>query len=140
MIDLFTLFAAAVLQAGVPAPPAVRTIDKGAMSELSAPRQIAVTDRDAWAALWKSHGAGRRLPDVDFSTEIVVGVFLGMRPTAGFAVDIVGCREAGGNLVVQYRETEPSRDDITAQVLTSPYHLAAIPRRAGTITFERLKN
>ena len=138
MMSLFALVAAAALQAGAPSAPPVRTVDKGPMSELSAPRQVSIADRDAWGALWKTHAPGRPAPEVDFTRETVVAVFLGTRPTAGFAVEIVGVREDGGNVVVQYRETRPSRDSIAAQVLTAPYHVAAIPRRAGTITFERL--
>jgi hypothetical protein len=70
---------------------------------------------------------------------MVVGVFIGTRPTAGFAVDIVGYRESGNDIVVQYRETRPPRDAITAQVIVSPYHIVVIPRHTGTVSFEELK-
>jgi hypothetical protein len=69
---------------------------------------------------------------------MVVGVFLGTRPTAGFAAEIVGYRAVDGNLVIQYREGAPPRGAITAQVLTSPFHLVVVPRRPGTVTFEKL--
>jgi hypothetical protein len=69
---------------------------------------------------------------------MVVGVFMGTRPTAGFAIEIVGTREEGGALVVQYREARPARGLITAQVITSAYHIVALPSRAGEIRFERL--
>jgi hypothetical protein len=120
------------------APPA-RSIDKGTRSELSTARQVAISDPAAWAMLWREHAPTRPLPEVDFSREIVVGVFLGTRPSSGFAVQIVGSHEESGHLVVQYRETMPSRGDITAQVLVSPYHLVAIPKQAGMVTFEKLK-
>lgn len=138
MMNAFALVAAAILQAAAPPPaPAVRSIDKGAMSQISAARQVTVTDRDAWATLWRAHAPARPLPGVDFMRETVVGVFMGTRMTAGFAIEIVGSREEGGNLVVQYQETAPSRDAIAAQVLVSPYHLVALPKRPGTITFEK---
>lgn len=116
----------------------VRSIDKGAMSGVSAARQVTVSDRETWAALWREHAPARPLPDVDFSREMVAAVFLGTRPNAGFAVEIVGYHEEGGQIVVQYRETTPSVGAITAQVIVSPYHLVALPKRAGTITFETL--
>jgi hypothetical protein len=118
-------------------PPA-HSIDKGAMSGVSAARQVAVSDREAWAALWREHAPGRPLPEVDFSKEIVAGVFLGTRPNGGFAVEIVGYREDGGRLVVQYRESTPAPGAITAQVIVSPYHLVALPKPAGAVTFEKL--
>jgi hypothetical protein len=117
----------------------VRTLDKGSQSGVTAARQAAVRDGDEWAALWRTHAPARPLPAVDFSREMVVAVFLGSRPTAGFAVEIVGYRDAGGSVIVEYREAVPGRDLITAQVLTSPYHLAIIPRFAGAITFEKLQ-
>ena len=70
--------------------------------------------------------------------EMIVGVFMGSRPTAGFAVEVVGSREEAGALVVQYRETRPARGLITAQVITSAYHIVAMPARTGTIRFERI--
>ena len=136
MIGVAVLCATAMLQALI--PPA-RSIDRGVQSEVGAARRVTVRDREAWTALWRAHGSSRPLPDVDFSREMVVGVFLGSRPTAGFAVEIVGYREAGNDVVVQYRETSPAPDAITAQVIVSPYHLVAIPRRTGNVTFEQVK-
>ena len=127
----------ALLQAVV---PPVRSLDRGGQSEIEVQRQVTVRDRDEWASLWRAHAPRRPAPAVDFSREMVVGVFMGTRPTAGFAVDIVGYRDSGNDVIVIYRETTPSRDTITAQVIVSPYHLVVIPRRTGTVTFEKLKN
>jgi len=135
LICAVAIFTMTMLQGVV--PPA-RSIDQGAMSQLSSPRQVAVADREAWAALWREHAPDRPLPTVDFAKELVAGVFLGTRPSAGFAVEIVGYREDGGQLVVQYRETAPPRGAITAQVLVSPFHLVAFPKRPGPVTFEKV--
>jgi hypothetical protein len=77
---------------------------------------------------------------VDFAKELVVGVFMGSRPSAGFSVEIVGTRVDGSVLVVQYRETRPPADALVAQVLTMPYHIAAVPKRAGVtdVRFEKI--
>jgi len=68
----------------------------------------------------------------------VVGVFLGSRPTAGYSVEIVATRPDGDGLVVQYREGRPAQGMMTAQVLTSPFHLAVVARCSGTVRFEKL--
>jgi hypothetical protein len=125
----------ALIQAVV---PPMRSVDQGGQSEIEVQRQVTVRDRDGWASLWRAHAPRRPRPAVDFSREMVVGVFMGTRPTAGFAVDIVGYRDSGNDVVVLYRETAPSPDTITAQVIVSPYHLVVIPRRAGTVAFEKL--
>jgi hypothetical protein len=69
---------------------------------------------------------------------MVVGVFLGARNTAGYSVEIVGYRENEGGLVVGYRETTPGADRVTAQIITSPFALAAVPRRSGEVTFQKV--
>ena len=70
---------------------------------------------------------------------MVAGVFMGSRPNAGFSITIVTSMEVKGVLVVRYRETIPSRDAVTAQILTFPYHLVAIPKATVTETkFEKV--
>jgi len=69
----------------------------------------------------------------------VIGVFLGSRPTSGYSVEIVQTREGPNGLVVEYREGSPARDVMTAQVITSPYHLVAVPKSAGEVKFEKLR-
>jgi hypothetical protein len=137
MIDTIAMSAAllALLQAVV---PPVRSLDQGSQSEIEVERQVTARNRDEWAALWRAHAPRRPAPAVDFSREMVAGVFLGSRPTAGFAVEITGYRDSGSDVIVLYREMAPSRDTITAQVIVSPYHLVVIPRRTGTVTFEKL--
>ena len=132
---MLALLLAALLQS---APSPVRTIGKGPMSAIDKARQVTVRSAAEWGALWKANGASAPLPAVDFSREMVVGVFLGSRPTAGYGVEIVRAVGNSGALVVEYVETTPSRDTITAQILTAPYHLAAIPKHEGTVTFNRV--
>ncbi len=136
---LAALLSAAV-QAGEP-----RTIDRGAQSRIEEPREVAVASAAEWRALWREHEAQRELPDVNFARELVVAVFLGMRPTSGHGVEIVDAGAGpSGVLVVRYRETRPARGIITAQVITAPFHIAAIGRPAGgadlpgRVRFERV--
>ena len=119
-------------------PPAVRTVGKGQTSEIDAPRQAAVRSAAEWSALWKTHDPAAPLPAVDFSREMIVAVFLGSRPTAGYAVEIVRAVGNSASLVVEYVETAPSGDTITAQILTAPYHLAAIPKHDGEVRFQKV--
>lgn len=137
---LFVLMTMTMLWQGSSAPMIpMRTLEKGGNSVIDEARQATARTAEDWAALWRQHAPDRPRPSVDFSKEMVVAVFMGSRPTAGFAVEIVGVSEASGGLVVQYRETRPSRDAMTAQVLTAPYHLVAIPKSAEAVTFEHVK-
>ena len=42
-------------------------------------------------------------------------------------------------MIVQYVETSPGRDAITAQMLTSPYHLVAVPMHDGEVRFQKVE-
>jgi hypothetical protein len=141
---MLMLLLAAWLQAGAPPahpghPPMLRTIDKGAASNVDDAKTAVVRDAAAWKALWQRHASDRELPAVDFSKEMVVAVFLGSRTTSGYDVAIQGTRVDDGKLVVDYRESSPPRDAMTAQVITAPFHIAAVPARSGDVRFEKIK-
>jgi uncharacterized membrane protein len=71
---------------------------------------------------------------VDFDTRMVAAVFAGERPTPGFAVAITGSRREGRTLVLLVEETTP-RSDLAAQLMTSPFHVIALPRYDGQVEF-----
>ena len=127
--------AAAMLQGSI----TVRTLDRGDQSSVDAPRQATVRTAAEWDELWRRHSPDRPQPRVDFAKEMVVAVFLGSRNTAGYAVEIVSAQNDGGAVVVRYRQREPARDAITAQIITMPYDIAAIPKSAGDVRFERVQ-
>ena len=131
---LLLLIIAAFVQA--PAPQVV-TIDRGDMSALETPREAVARTEAEWIALWKLHAPTRPAPAIDFTKNMVAGVFLGTRPTSGFSVEIVGASVEGGTLVLKYVETRPRRDAITAQILTAPFHIVALPAHAGPVRFEK---
>jgi hypothetical protein len=116
----------------------MKTLDKGTQSNVDAARQIVVRSNDEWTKLWRLHTPDRKMPAVDFSRDMIVGIFLGSRPTAGFDVQIVDAHEEAGALVVRYRETIPTIRATTAQVLTMPYHLVLVAKRDGDVKFEKI--
>ena len=118
---------------------ALRLLDKGDQSNVDDARQAVARTSAEWDMLLKQHSPDRMQPRVDFSKEMVIGVFLGSRPSAGFDIAIVGAEAEQGGLTVRFRETRPAPGLMTAQVITSPYHLAAVPRQSGTVKFERVQ-
>lgn len=125
-----------------PVPPvetiSVDTIDRGNTSDVASSRQAVARTPVEWRELWQAHAPSRPAPAVDFAKTMVVAVFLGTQPSAGYAVNIVRTRAEGGALIVEYVEKRPAPDAITAQVLTSPFHIAAIPAHAGEVRFEKV--
>jgi hypothetical protein len=116
----------------------VSTVAQGAMSNIEEPRQAVVRTAAEWQALWKQHGTEGSPPSVDFNQSTVAAVFLGSRPTTGFAVEITAAKTEGTRTVVEYLERQPPRDALVAQVLTSPFHIVRLPRTAGPVEFRRL--
>src|SRR5437773_882029 len=132
------LLLATLLQATTTTATSMKTVDKGPLSGIDTPRQVTVKTPAEFTTLWKSHAADRKMPEVDFAGNMVVGIFLGSRPTAGYSVEIVSAQPEGGALVAKYKESRPRPDMIAAQMLTSPFHLVAVPKFDGAERFEKL--
>jgi hypothetical protein len=112
-------------------------IASGQHSGVDDRREVAVRGAAEWAALWKEHAPGHPAPTVDFVRSIVVGVFLGTRPTGGYAVEIRGIERNERELLVTYRERRPDPDTLVAQVITAPYQLVRVDRHDGPVRFRR---
>jgi hypothetical protein len=121
----------AELQELVPA-----TLAQGIQSDIGQSRQVVVRTAEEWRALWAAHSS-QPAPSVDFSRSVVVGVFLGSRPTAGFRVEITGATAQGGQAVVRFVEHRPAPDALLAQIITAPFHLVVLPASLRAITLQQ---
>lgn len=131
-MTIVALLVAAVMQAGVVTVP----VAQGSQSGIEEPRTVVVRTPAAWRALWKEHSrSAAPAATVDFRRFMVVGVFLGTRPTAGYAIEIASVSMREDIMLVEYREVSPDAGDITAQVLTSPFQMVRVPRFAGEVEF-----
>lgn len=128
-----------IVQVLTPAVLLFGTVAQGAMSNIEEPRQVVVRTASEWQTLWREHDPGNAsAPPVDFAESLVVGIFSGSRPTAGYAVEIAAVKNEGNRTIVEYRERQPPRDAPVAQVLTSPFHIVRLPRTVGSVEFKRL--
>jgi hypothetical protein len=114
------------------------SVAQGAASLIDEPREVVVRSTEEWRALWKQHSP-QDAPRVDFNGAIVVGVFLGSRPTAGYRVQIEAVRLEGAKAVVEYRERRPDPGDIVAQILTAPFDLVRVTGTPADVEFRRLQ-
>jgi hypothetical protein len=123
------------LQAALP----MTTVAQGSSSQILQPREVVLRDAEAWAALWRAHSAVATPPaPIDFSRYMLVGIFLGTRPSAGYAVDITAVSSRDGTTTVDYRERQPGPGVIAAQVLTSPFHVVRIPATDQRVVFRQV--
>jgi hypothetical protein len=112
------------------------TISQGAGSMVADPREVVIRTQAEWKGFWNMHSS-EPLPGVDFSASIVIGVFLGSRPTVGYEVAITAVRSQGAMRVVEYVERLPEPGAVVAQMLTSPYHIVHVPRDDANVAFRK---
>jgi hypothetical protein len=74
---------------------------------------------------------------VKFEDTMIVGVFLGARPTAGYDAEIVGVVRNGEALVVEWQEHAP-RDAGNPPNETTPFVIAGVPQHAGEVQFRKV--
>ena len=122
-----------------PTPPPVQVLSREMMSQVDEPKQAVARSAAEFETLWRQHTGTTPVPAVDFGSRMVVAVFLGTRPSAGYGAEIVRTRRAAGKLIVEWQERKPGRDEVSAQVITSPAIVASIPKFAGEVTFEKVE-
>jgi hypothetical protein len=118
---------------GTGAMPAVRD---GFYSQITAFRTVTAKTETEWKTLYKEHAPDEAAPTVDFSKQMIVGVFLGERNAGGYAVGIKSAVESGNSLNVEYFERKPQGGSI--QVLTQPFSLVAVAKSDKPVTFEKV--
>ncbi len=111
---------------------------KGEISQAQSQTFLVARTAAEWDALWAL--AGRpppaRLPD----GMMALGLFLGVRTSGGYGVDVVriGVESVAGQrdrMVVEFRETVPQ--GVAASVITSPYAIVLVRRSDAPVRFVR---
>src|SRR5262245_35790098 len=136
--SVLLLLASCTACAAVAAPVPFSTLAKGLASGVGQPTQVVVRTENDWAALWSRH-MGTQIapspPPVDFSRDMVVALFMGERPTGGYAIEVTRIERTDSGLSVHYQTTRPDPAAMQPQALTQPLHLVALPRTDDPVTF-----
>jgi protease stability complex PrcB-like protein len=135
--SLVLLLASCTACAAVGVAVPFATLAKGLSSGVAEPAQLVVRSPTDWVALWGRHTRTQTAPPppVDFARDMVVALFLGERPTGGYAVEITQIERTDASLSIRYRTTRPDPSAIRTQALTQPFHLIKLPRADGPVTF-----
>lgn len=134
----FTLVAGCRSSATADDGIAFRTIARGNQSGLSGADFVLARNPDEWRALWKRHTAtvlpSQDLPPVDFEHDMVICVLMGEKPTTGYEIKITRIEPRDDGYFVRAVGTTPAFGAVMPQVVSRPYHMVVVPRRAGTVT------
>lgn len=140
------LLAAALLLAMADAVGATATNDgprliaHGAFSGVQEAKQLIVTNRADWDALWKQHAVRQQptpaAPEVDFKKEVLLFVTLGRKNTGGYGVSIPTLAVKEGKTVARVGVKSPPPDSMVMQALTAPFCILAVPITNAPAAFE----
>jgi hypothetical protein len=119
-----------------------QTVAKGARSGVVEAAQMVVRTQAEWSALWQKHSSFEmnptQAPAIDFNKELVIGIFLGQKPTGGYDVEIAGAEQSDGMLTVSFREKSPRPGAILTQAFTQAFHIVRIDINGTTaVRFRR---
>lgn len=112
-----------------------QTADATSLSGVHDERTVVVKDEAAWTRLWNEHAPGRARPAVDFASQMVVGVFMGSGANSCYSTSIDGILRAGDKILVRELRSVPGPDILCAMHVTTPAHLAVIPRSELPVVF-----
>lgn len=117
------------------------TVAKGFASGVLEPLQVAIRTREEWIAFWARHTRAQvqppSAPPVDFGREMVVGIFLGERPTGGYEIEITKVERGDAGLRIHYRSKNPDPGAMVTQARTQPYHVIRLVRDDSPLVFSR---
>jgi hypothetical protein len=110
----------------------------GATSGVRQPRNVAVKDTKAFAALWKLHQPEglKPMPTVDFKKYDVVAVFAGSKTTGGYSVEIKDVKRTKESATVNAVLLKPAPGAMVFQAFTSPFAMKAVPKLPKAVKFE----
>ena len=130
---------------GSPAQPDVSIpivrVRSETFSGLTQPAQLIIRDQSAWqqtwSAIWTSTTPAPGLPVVDFSSNMIIVVAAGSKPSSGYAIAVESASQHDGDVTVAVRATSPSPGCAALTVITNPVDVVQLPRYNGHISFEQ---
>lgn len=128
-----TLFACARL--AVKPDASIRILGKGLHSGVKLQEYHDLHNAADFAVWWHRTYATRgdvpALPDVDFSKQMVIAVFMGEKPHGGYSIAVTRVRTTADNYDVEITVTAPGPGCRTTQAFIEPYEFVAVPDSNG---------
>ncbi len=99
----------------------------GNAAPVALPYHELITDPDRFRVFWALLQPGAELPAVDFTKNDLVAVFLGPKPTAGYAVRFKRMEDYSDKTLFWYDEVAPAGNEAAAGI-TRPWVLQLVPK------------
>jgi hypothetical protein len=117
------------------------TLAKGSQSGVRERKLVVIRSESDWQALWNTHASlsvtPKKLPLVDFQTEMIIAVFSGEKLTGGYGIEITRIQEESTKHTLEavVHESKPPPGAMVIQALTQPYHIVKLTRNELPVTF-----
>src|SRR5713226_8725464 len=109
--------------------------------------RIVIRDRQTWGSVWKRicrldpfhdpYPSLLPLPEIDFSSEMLVVVSMGQRPNGGYRIIVNSARERDNQLEVEVHNI--SSCGLTPQVMTAPIDIVRLTKTDLPVTFREVE-
>src|SRR5687768_10977083 len=122
---------------------AFQSVVRAAVGEVKEPGELVIRDANQWKAQWKRLGIplnpAPALPNVDFSTSMIVAVFAG-QGRGVLEIEIKGVEQKSGCLLINVTERHLP-DSLPAAQFGSfrPFHIVKLPKTAERVVFKQTK-
>ncbi len=119
---------------------AFETVEKGQykLYEIKNLEFTVIKTREEFNSFFQKHGIENKdFPEWQSDRYVLICAFQGMKPSAGYDIEIIKIERGGDMVTVKVKIREPKPEEITASVLTSPYHIVKVERStiSGVKTF-----
>ncbi len=118
---------------------AFETVEKGQYKfyEIKTLEFAVIKTSDELEGFFKKYGIMVDFPDWQPERYVLICAFQGLKPSTGYDIKITKIERSRDTVTVKVRIRESKPDEITASVLTSPYHIVKVERSAisGAKTF-----
>ena len=122
---------------------------RGVQCGVTQPRFAVFRHADKWTHFWKNGMAPysprfSKVPVVDFTRDMVVGVFMGEEPDPHYEIKIRSVKPegrsagAGGVVVVRYREIHTMSGVFSPPFAVQPFHLLRVSAAPGPVRFVKV--
>lgn len=114
-------------------------IHSGTYCSVSAKKEVVITNNDDYQKLMGEVYANLdqmpRIPDVDFTKNDVVAVFMGTKNTGGYAINFDKVIKRTDAVTCAVFESSPGKNCSVTEALTQPYEIVKIPKMNKKIKF-----
>lgn len=111
------------------------TIRTGIYSNQPERKNQVIDALDGWETFWWGMDTTQSLPDINFSENLVLVMFMGEHPSGGYSIGINKIIETNTALEVFLKEISPGQRCSVTLALTQPYTIAVVEKTGKDVRF-----